>query len=238
MCVHSTSATLPDWRRISSASPGGTKQPMAIDEHTTEVDPDSGGSRRLMGRDERRDQIQRAAAAAFARQGFVATSIDDVATEAGITRAIVYRHFDSKESLYRAVLEGVSERLGEEFQRRLAAPQSGVTIITHLTVAREDPDGYRLLWEHSPREPRFADYVEDFQERSLRSTARLFEGRIENPTKLRWAVRQTLSLIVSSVLLWLDEGDPQDDAAFLAFATDGLWAAINSWREREPAPTT
>ena len=203
---------------------------------------DNGGSRRLLPRDERRHQIQRAAAKAFAREGFVATSIDDVAAEAGITRAIVYRHFDSKESLYRAVLEGVSERLGEEFQRRLAAPQSGVTIVTHLTVAREDPDGYRLLWEHSPREPRFADYVEDFQLRSIRSTARLFDGRIEGEAKQRWAARQTLSLIVSSVLLWLDEGDPADDIEFLQWASAGLWAAINSWREREretaPTPTS
>jgi AcrR family transcriptional regulator len=204
----------------------------------TNVDGHGTGARRLLPRDERREQIQRAAAKAFAREGFVATSIDDVAVEAGITRAIVYRHFDSKESLYRAVLEGVSDRLGDEFQRRLAAPQSGVTIVTHLTVAREDPDGYRLLWEHSPREPRFADYVEDFQERSLRSTARLFEGRIDNDAKRRWAVRQTLSLIVSSVLLWLDEGDPSDDEAFLAFATEGLWAAVNSWREKEAAPAS
>lgn len=195
------------------------------------------GTRRLMARDERREQIQRAAAKAFAREGFVATSIDDVASEAGITRAIVYRHFDSKESLYRSVLESVSQRLGEEFQRRLAAPQSGVTIATHLTVAREDPDGYRLLWEHSPREPRFADYVEDFQARSVRSTARLFDGRIVDDAKRRWAARQTLSMIVSSVLLWLDEGEPGDDATFLVFATEGLFATINSWREKEPAPT-
>lgn len=208
--------------------PGGTAA-------MTKIEDNGSGARRLLPRDERREQIQRAAAKAFAREGFVATSLDDVAAEAGITRAIVYRHFDSKESLYRAVLEGVSERLGEEFQRRLAAPQSGVTIITHLSVAREDPDGYRLLWEHSPREPRFADYVEDFQARSVRSTARLFEGRIDDDAKRRWAARQTLSLIVSSVLLWLEEGDEADDATFLVFATEGLWAAINSWRERDNA---
>lgn len=204
----------------------------------TDTDDSDNGSRRLMPRDERREQIRRAAACAFAREGFVATSIDEVALQAGITRAIVYRHFDSKEALYRAVLEGVSERLGEEFQRRLAAPQSGVTIVTHLTVAREDPDGYRLLWEHSPREPRFADYVEDFRSRSIRSTARLFEGRIDDDAKRRWAARQTLSSIVSSVLLWLDEGDPTQDEAFLTFATEGLWASIRSWREKEPAPAT
>ncbi|QGG95956.1 TetR/AcrR family transcriptional regulator [Actinomarinicola tropica] len=195
------------------------------------VTSDNGGTRRLLGRDERRSQIQRAAASAFAREGFVATSIDDVAAEAGITRAIVYRHFDSKEALYRAVLEHVSARLGEEFKIRLASRQSGLTIATHLTVARENPDGYRLLWEHAVREPRFADYAEDFRERSVRSTERLFQDRIADPAKFRWAARQTLSQIVTSVLLWLDEGTPEQDDVFLEFASEGLWASVNSWRE-------
>ncbi|MBK5221275.1 MAG: TetR/AcrR family transcriptional regulator [Acidimicrobiia bacterium] len=194
----------------------------------------NGATRRLLPRDERREQIQRAAASAFAREGFVSTSIDVVAAEAGITRAIVYRHFDSKESLYRAVLEGVSARLGEEFQLRLASRQSGLTIATHLTVAREDPDGYRLLWEHATREPRFADYAEDFRERSVRSTERLFEGRIDDPAKQRWAARQTLSQLVSSVLLWLDHGSPDADEVFLQFASAGLWASVGAWREHEP----
>lgn len=197
----------------------------------TALTSDNGGTRRLLGRDERRSQIQRAAASAFAREGFVATSIDDVAAEAGITRAIVYRHFDSKEALYRAVLEHVSARLGEEFKIRLASRQSGLTIATHLTVARENPDGYRLLWEHAVREPRFADYAEDFRERSVRSTERLFQGRIADPAKFRWAARQTLSQIVTSVLLWLDEGVPEQDDVFLEFASEGLWASVNAWRE-------
>lgn len=198
----------------------------------TALTSEDAAPRRLLARDERRQQIQRAAASAFAREGFVATSIDDVAVEAGITRAIVYRHFDSKEALYRAVLEGVSERLGEEFKLRLASRQSGLTIATHLTVAREDPDGYRLLWEHATREPRFADYVDDFRERSVRSTERLFADRIDDPAKARWAARQTLQQIVSSVLLWLEEGTPEKDEAFLEFASAGLWAAVGAWRER------
>lgn len=201
-------------------------------ERTGTVTRDDASPRRLLARDERRRQIQRAAARAFAGEGFVATSIDEVATEAGITRAIVYRHFDSKEALYRSVLERVSERLGEEFKLRLASRQSGLTIATHLTVAREDPDGYRLLWEHATREPRFADYAEDFRERSVRSTERLFADRITDPAKRRWAARQTLSQIVSSVILWLDEGSPDHDEVFLQFASEGLWASVEAWRER------
>src|ERR687892_920956 len=68
------------------------------------------GGRRLP-RAERRDQILAAATRAFARAGFAATSLDDIAAEAGISRVILYRHFESKTDLYRAVLDRVRARL-------------------------------------------------------------------------------------------------------------------------------
>ena len=82
-------------------------------------------TRRLMQRDERQAQILAAAAAAFARTGFAGTSMDDVAAEAGITRLIVYRHFDSKEDLYRAVLTKVTDRLGRGVAARACSAPTG-----------------------------------------------------------------------------------------------------------------
>ena len=67
-----------------------------------------------MPRAERRAQILDAATRAFARTGFSATSLDDVAAEAGVTHVILYRHFDSKTDLYRAVLDGVVSRLADK----------------------------------------------------------------------------------------------------------------------------
>ncbi|MDQ3757621.1 MAG: TetR/AcrR family transcriptional regulator, partial [Actinomycetota bacterium] len=78
-------------------------------------------NRRLLARPERRAAILRAAATAFAQRGFAATSMEEVAAAAGITKLIVYRHFESKEELYRAVLEQVSSRMGEELLRALNA---------------------------------------------------------------------------------------------------------------------
>jgi AcrR family transcriptional regulator len=54
---------------------------------------------RRLRRAERREQILAAATEAFAAAGFAATSLDDVAAQAGVSRAILYRHFDSKNGL-------------------------------------------------------------------------------------------------------------------------------------------
>ena len=62
---------------------------------------------------ERRDQILAAATRAFARGGFVVTGLDDIAAEAGISRVVLYRHFESKADLYRAVLERTRSRIAD-----------------------------------------------------------------------------------------------------------------------------
>jgi AcrR family transcriptional regulator len=53
---------------------------------------------------ERRASVLRAAATLFAERGYSGTRLDDVAAAAGVTKPIVYRHFDSKKALYLALL--------------------------------------------------------------------------------------------------------------------------------------
>jgi AcrR family transcriptional regulator len=47
----------------------------------------------------------------FTRAGFAATSLDDVAADAGTTKGAVYHHFKDKKALFRAVYEEVSREL-------------------------------------------------------------------------------------------------------------------------------
>jgi AcrR family transcriptional regulator len=53
-----------------------------------------------------RDELLRAASRLFLRNGFVDTSLSDIADEAGLTKGAVYSNFDSKEDLFLAILQG------------------------------------------------------------------------------------------------------------------------------------
>lgn len=64
-----------------------------------------------------RAQLIDAAATVFARRGFVAASLDEVAEEAGLTKGAVYSNFDSKEDLVQAVIE---QRLNEPLKHAAA----------------------------------------------------------------------------------------------------------------------
>jgi AcrR family transcriptional regulator len=60
--------------------------------------------RRRISADDRRALIAREAGRLFARHGYAATRLEDIAAAAHVTKPIVYRHFDSKKALYAALL--------------------------------------------------------------------------------------------------------------------------------------
>jgi AcrR family transcriptional regulator len=189
--------------------------------------------RQLLGRADRQAAIVRGAAAAFARAGFADTSMEDVAAASGITKVIVYRHFESKEVLYRAVLQRVSDRLAEEFTAALERRDGrGIGSRALLTAAREDPDGFVLLWRQAAHEPAFRDYAAA-QRAAAVGAARLLlgtaDGGVGGPFD-RWEAEAVVSWLVEAVLAWIDHGDPADDEEFLARVSSGLRAMQQAWR--------
>ena len=67
----------------------------------------------------------------FARNGYAATTVRDIADEAGVNVALINRYFASKEGLFEACLRGVGHELGDadvsidEVPRRIAQQLSG-----------------------------------------------------------------------------------------------------------------
>ena len=186
--------------------------------------------RRLLRREERHAAILHGAAAAFARTGFAATSMEDVADACGVTKLIVYRHFDSKEELYRAILQRVFDRQGEELTRQLAEPaRQGIGARTLLTVAREDPAAFVLLWRHAPREPQFAAYSHELRELAVGAVRDLMAISSDDPVFDQWSAEVVISWLVEAVLTWLDVGDPSRDDELVARATEGLVRMRRGW---------
>lgn len=71
------------------------------------------GVRRRMPASDRRVLILEAARAAFAEGGYHRTSLEEIAEQAGVSKALLYEHFDSKRELHAAMLEThVTELLG------------------------------------------------------------------------------------------------------------------------------
>jgi AcrR family transcriptional regulator len=166
----------------------------------------NGPTRRLLRRDERRAQLIGAAAQSFLRGGFDATSLDDVAATAGVTKAIIYRHFESKRDLYLAVLLDTRQRI----RAHIGAPESfaGHTVRDLATAAAEAPDGFRLLYRHARREPGFAETVQELDTAATRTAEEHLRERIPDAARRSWIAALVPALVTEAILTWLDAGQP------------------------------
>jgi AcrR family transcriptional regulator len=61
--------------------------------------------------DERRAQILRAAIKIFAKSNYRVARVTDIASEAGISDALIYKHFASKKAILLAILDYISQRM-------------------------------------------------------------------------------------------------------------------------------
>ncbi|WP_144118721.1 TetR/AcrR family transcriptional regulator [Catellatospora sichuanensis] len=116
----------------------------------------------------RRQQILDAARACFARNGFHATSMQDVISEAGLSVGAFYRYFKSKEELVTAIAEQVIGRVSDLLDEvRAVDPPPPIEDVMRRLLQTVDPqfgpDGVfpmaLQVWAESLRNPDLAEFV-------------------------------------------------------------------------------
>jgi AcrR family transcriptional regulator len=80
-----------------------------------------------------RQLLLEAAQVRFARDGYSATTVRDIADDAGVNVALISRYFSSKEGLFEACLTGAVDELGRTITPDTALDQVPHTIARHLT---------------------------------------------------------------------------------------------------------
>ena len=73
----------------------------------------AGNGRQRLSRGERHGLILEHAIEVFGTRGYHNVAMDDVAEAAGVSKALVYQHFESKDELYLAVLQSFQQKLSD-----------------------------------------------------------------------------------------------------------------------------
>jgi AcrR family transcriptional regulator len=101
---------------------------------------------------ERRRRIEDAATELFAQRGYAATTVEDIVRAAGVTKPMLYRHFESKQELCIALLERHRDELVaaplSRFDPEAPDPHAHLTAMAEawLEHARSHPAATRLLF--------------------------------------------------------------------------------------------
>ncbi|GAB3299652.1 TetR/AcrR family transcriptional regulator [Geodermatophilus aquaeductus] len=104
---------------------------------------------------QRREQLVSVGREVFAQRGYAATSIEELAARADVSKPVVYEHFGGKEGLYAVVVDREMERVLDRFTSALAAGGSPRALLERAALAlldyvEEDTAGFRVLSRDSP----------------------------------------------------------------------------------------
>ena len=134
---------------------------------------------------ERRRQLLDAALRAFAAAGYHGTSMDDVATAAGVTKPVLYQHFRSKRALYLELLNDVGAQLMDEITKATAeagGPRQQVEqgFAAYFRFVEAHPEAFSLLFgSGSRRDVEFADEVRSVEAGVAEAIATLIDADVE-----------------------------------------------------------
>jgi AcrR family transcriptional regulator len=103
---------------------------------------------------QRREQLINIGRQLFAERGFDATSIEEVAARAKVSKPIVYEHFGGKEGLYAVVVDrevrSLLDRIGAALTAghpRALLEQAALSLLDYI---EEETDGFRVLVREAP----------------------------------------------------------------------------------------
>jgi AcrR family transcriptional regulator len=104
---------------------------------------------------QRREQLLGVARGLFAEKGFEATTVEDIAERAGVTRPVVYEHFGGKQGIYavvvdrevRALTEAIAAPLRNGTRPRAAAEGAAQAFLAYID---SDAEGFLILARDAP----------------------------------------------------------------------------------------
>jgi AcrR family transcriptional regulator len=106
---------------------------------------------------ERREQLLDIGRTLFAERGFEGTSVEEIASKAGVSKPVVYEHFGGKEGLYAVVVDRETRRLLEIFTSELDIDSGDHprellerAALALLDYIEQSTDGFRILVRDSP----------------------------------------------------------------------------------------
>jgi len=111
-------------------------------------------SRKKLTAAARRAQLIEVGRRVFAENGYEATSVEEIASRAKVSKPIVYEHFGGKEGLYAVVVDREMEYVIGVISDALSAgsprERAEQSALAFLTWVKERPDGFAVLTHDAP----------------------------------------------------------------------------------------
>jgi len=182
---------------------------------------------------DRRQHIIEVAITQFSRTGYHNTSMTDIADAVGVTKPVLYQHFDSKRALYLEILRSVGQALVTAVTSTAATSTDGReqterAMIAYFTWVDQHREAFSLLFESSERvDEEFATTVREFEEAASAAIAPLIA--VDLPEQTRRMLAMSLVGMVEAVSRHvIAQGTPFDPSSLGSDLAGLAWAGLRS----------
>ncbi len=190
-----------------------------------------------------------AALAEFGRRGFHLTQMEHVAAAAGVSKALLYQHFESKEQLFsevaQAIVDDLTARLAaSEVEQASSLERVSGMVSTLFDYATAEPDAWSVIIRHLDK-PEVGVELRELRESFGKAAAdRLLSRRRRRLDARELAANERRALLLvpliygslfSLISWWLEHPEAERERAE-AMALDFIWLGLERVRNGERLP--
>jgi AcrR family transcriptional regulator len=168
---------------------------------------------------QRREQLIAIGRQLFAERGYDATSVEEIASRAKVSKPVVYEHFGGKEGLYavvvdrevRAMIERLSTALTSGHPRELLE-QAAIALLDYI---ENETDGFRVLVRESPvlsAESNFSSVLNDVAHQVEHILGVQFKQRGYDRKLSELYAQALVGMVALTGRWWLDVRKPNKEA--------------------------
>ena len=185
-----------------------------------------------LGATERREQLLVAARGTFGTNGFSATSMNDVALAAGVTKPVLYQHFESKHHLFLELLTDTSAQLVTRIESAVSHAKSGREELesgfrAYVDFFAGDPHNFRIIYGEGVRsDPAFIGELRELQASFGAFTAEHIDIEGLDRDARLLAAQAIAGMLESSMRQWLDSGEPTSSDELAALLSSLAWRGL------------
>jgi AcrR family transcriptional regulator len=189
---------------------------------------------------ERRAQLLDIGRRLFAERGLDGTSIEEIASKAGVSKPVVYEHFGGKEGLYAVVVDREVERFITMATRLLdgedTMPKFEVAAVVLLRYIQDNADGFRILVRDSnpaSGSGTFASLISDIASQVEYILGDVLKARGYDPKLAPMYAQMLVGMVAFTGQWWLDARKPKLEEV-AAHLVNLAW---NGLSQLDPKPT-
>lgn len=189
---------------------------------------------------ERRQQLINVGRSLFASKGYDSTSVEEIATTAGVTKPVVYEHFGGKEGLYAVVVDRevlrlvttISDSLSSAVHPRQLVENTALTLLEYID---SHEDGFRVLVRDLPSEHSAGSYSSVIGDVATKVEHLLASRFADVDIDAKWAplYAQMLVGLIAQIGQWWLEERAFDKETVAAHVVNLTWLGL---RNLKPEP--